>query len=334
MCSGYAVHTRCALRKDIWDGIELEGVPEEDKDVEPPFERIADGIIVHFSHGCHLKIETNGVYDNNKFCQACVLPINEENFYVCVECDFILHETCAAAPRKKVHPLHAHQLEQSTVHDNNLFECGACRRVSNGFGYRCTDQNCNYTLDVVCASTSEPFDYKGHQHPLFLSLDPNEKPVCCNCKSTGLPKKVFNCIECDFIICFMCATLPYMVRYKHDEHYLTFCRGDEASGSDWCELCEGKLAIGGKEGFYKCNYCCTTLHINCLLGPDPYLKSGQTLSMVTKEVLLQRNSSLSRPICDTCNNRCPYPIFFLCREERFSYFKCSLPCVLNRVCLR
>ncbi|CAA0355195.1 unnamed protein product [Arabidopsis thaliana] len=174
VCKDYAVHTRCALRKDIWDGIELEGVPE-DKDVEPPFYRIADGIILHFSHGCHMKFETNGVYKENEFCQACVLPINEENFYVCVKCDFILHEKCADAPRKKVHPLHPHPIEQKVVHENHEFECAACMRKSSGFGYVCTINGCDYELDAVCASASEPFNYQVHPHPLFLALDPKKR---------------------------------------------------------------------------------------------------------------------------------------------------------------
>ncbi|KAL9298633.1 putative chromatin regulator PHD family [Arabidopsis thaliana] len=299
VCKDYAVHTRCALRKDIWDGIELEGVPE-DKDVEPPFYRIADGIILHFSHGCHMKFETNGVYKENEFCQACVLPINEENFYVCVKCDFILHEKCADAPRKKVHPLHPHPIEQKVVHENHEFECAACMRKSSGFGYVCTINGCDYELDAVCASASEPFNYQVHPHPLFLALDPKKRQY-----ATFASQQEFK-------------------RYKHDEHYLTFCRGDEASGSDWCELCEGSLVVGGEKGFYKCNECCTTLHINCLLGPDPYLKPGLTFPLCGGEILFQRNNSASRPICHKCNIRCPYPTVLEYRLEMSSTFLCCI----------
>ncbi|AEC05604.1 Cysteine/Histidine-rich C1 domain family protein [Arabidopsis thaliana] len=328
ICSGYAVHTRCALRLDIWDGIDLEGVPEEDEEVEP-FERISDGIILHFSHGCQLKLTTYEVNGEEKFCQACVLPINEKNLYVCVECGFILHETCADAPRKKFHPLHPHPLKQrvATADLERGFSYLACKRLSNSFRYECDKEGCDCVLDVVCASVSEPFDYQGHPHPLFLALDPKEKPICNICKSTKV-HKLLNCIEveCNFVICFTCATLPYMVRYKHDEHYLTFCRGDEAGGSDWCELCEGKLAIGGKEGFYKCTYCCTTLHINCLLGPDPYLKPDQTIPTDQIEVVLQRNNSASRQICSKCNIRCPYPTFAVYTKEMVSHIRCALTC--------
>ena len=325
-CSGYVVHTRCALRIDIWDDIDLEGVPEEDEDVEP-FEKIADGIILHIFHGCHLKFEASGVYGEEMFCQACILPINKGNFYVCVECDFFLHEACADAPKKKVHPLHPHPLSQK-AYDIEGFCCSACKRQSNGFGYECTKEDCKYILDVVCASVSEPFNYQGHQHPLFLALDPKEKPVCHICKSAGI-KKVLNCVECDFIICFECATLPYMVRYKHDEHYLTFCRGDAVSESDWCELCEGKLATRGKKGFYNCNYCCTTLHIDCLLGPHFYFNPALRMPTAYGEIIFHRNNSPSRPICFLCNTRCPFPFYVEVIDGIFSVFYCTFDSSCN-----
>ncbi|KAJ4887302.1 Cysteine/Histidine-rich C1 domain family protein [Raphanus sativus] len=42
----YAVHSRCALGKDVWDGEELEGIPEKDDDITqdaPPFWRYPKG---------------------------------------------------------------------------------------------------------------------------------------------------------------------------------------------------------------------------------------------------------------------------------------------------
>ncbi|KAL1203283.1 hypothetical protein V5N11_031877 [Cardamine amara subsp. amara] len=32
--------------------------------------------------------------EERKICQACVIPIYEGDFYSCMECDFILHDTC------------------------------------------------------------------------------------------------------------------------------------------------------------------------------------------------------------------------------------------------
>ncbi|KAF8045443.1 hypothetical protein N665_4920s0001, partial [Sinapis alba] len=89
----YAVHKKCALGKDVWDGEELKGVPEKDdiaKDA-PPFFKIFEGVVHYFLHDDHhLRLERNILYDENKFCEACVMPIIEDEFYSCAECDFFI----------------------------------------------------------------------------------------------------------------------------------------------------------------------------------------------------------------------------------------------------
>ncbi|CAN6861347.1 unnamed protein product, partial [Brassica oleracea] len=77
-CPGYVVHSECATRKDVWNGKELEGVPEEEEDTDPYVE-IDENTIQHFSHKEHYllrRIHGNGVlYEENKRCNACVHPI-------------------------------------------------------------------------------------------------------------------------------------------------------------------------------------------------------------------------------------------------------------------
>ncbi|CAA7032905.1 unnamed protein product [Microthlaspi erraticum] len=117
----YAAHSRCATQSNVWDGIELEGEPEETEEEEvAPFVRISDGIIQHFSHEHHhlrLDENTGRDYDEDKQCQACVAPIYFGNFYYCMQCDFILHETCANFPRKTYHPIHPHMLTLAIGYD-------------------------------------------------------------------------------------------------------------------------------------------------------------------------------------------------------------------------
>ncbi|XP_019090346.1 PREDICTED: uncharacterized protein LOC104737796 [Camelina sativa] len=140
-CDDYFVHSRCALRGDLWDGIELDGVPEEPEIVVEPFITISDGVILHFAHVHNLKLEISRVYDEGKVCQACSLPIYEGSYYSCMdECDFILHEACANASCKKHHALHPHPLTLKVVtseYDDNIgrFCCNACQRESCGFVY-------------------------------------------------------------------------------------------------------------------------------------------------------------------------------------------------------
>ena len=340
-CDNCFVHPRCALRKDVWDGEDLDGIPEEDEIIVEPFETIADGIILHFSHGHNLKLEIIGVYDEEKFCQACILPIYGGNYYSCMDqCDFILHEVCANAPRKKHHPLHAHPLTLKVVtngydnrgYDNHLrgmFRCDACQRKSCGFVYesQAKDMFQVFRLDLRCASVSEPFKYQGHEHPLFLALTPEEEEVaiCQICHEQWSYRKL-NCIECDYIICFKCTTLPYKARYKHDKHYLTFQEGKDANDhSGWCEVCESKIEYSSEGGFYACDDCCTTLHVDCLLGENMYmLKPGQTIMFHEDEVQILRNSTMSRPLChdDHAGHRCRSRVVYEKRNMTFCSYHC------------
>ncbi|CAL9243704.1 unnamed protein product [Arabidopsis halleri] len=351
-CDAYFVHSKCATHPKVWDGKELEEVPEEDDKIDDgePFERIADGIILHPFHSHHLQLEIFRAYDENKYCRGCTLPIYEGQFYSCIECDFILHESCANAPRMKRHPLHPYPLtleNAASPGKEHLTQCTACKRDLAGFFYwHYLEEPFSFiTLDLRCASIIEPFEFQGHKHPLFLPWEDSKKEIRCQiCKEDvdEYSSKV-NCMDCDYTICFHCASLPDKVRYKHDSHFLMICDGKEASDQpDWCEICEGKIE-GVKENanwgdktkerrFYKCNDCCTTLHVQCLLGVDIYLKSAQTIEegiFCSKypnerlDVQILLNSSLSRPICDRCYCRCPFPIYFKAQNKDFCSFYCT-----------
>ncbi|CAA0360854.1 unnamed protein product [Arabidopsis thaliana] len=331
-CSHYFVHTRCALREDVWDGKDLEGVPEEHEIILEPFETIADGIILHFSHGHHLKLEISRVYDENKFCQACILPIYEGNYYSCMDdCDFILHEACANASRKKHHALHGHPLTLKVVpgeqeYYKDYFQCSACYRQSCGYIYEAG----YYRIDLRCASVSEPFQYQGHEHPLFLALDRQQEleATCQICQQKATFLRKLNCIECDYVICFKCATLPYEAKYKHDKHFLTFREGKEESDQlDWCEVCEKRIVYSRKDGFYACDHCCTTLHVHCLLGEDMYmLKPSQTITYIKREVHILPNNTRSRPFCHHHDeDRCPHKVVFKWQDQYMIF--CSYRCL-------
>ncbi|KAG7584962.1 DC1 [Arabidopsis thaliana x Arabidopsis arenosa] len=153
-CDDYAVHVRCALRKDVWDGVELQGVPEEDDITQDvgPFEIISEGVILHFLHDHHLRLEVSILYDEKRVCQACVLPIYEDTeHYSCMECDFTIHEICAQHRRRIQHALHPHPLTLSGVskYDTDTFRCNACDRSCGGFVYMCPRKECTFDLDGI-----------------------------------------------------------------------------------------------------------------------------------------------------------------------------------------
>ncbi|XP_019086723.1 PREDICTED: uncharacterized protein LOC104755436 [Camelina sativa] len=349
-CESYFVHSKCALNPNVWDGKELEGVPEKDDEIDDgePFKRIADGIILHPFHSHHLRFEiSKEAYDANKYCRGCALPVYEGGFYSCVECNFILHENCANASRMKRYPLYPHPLTLKVATkgigtDEGIFQCNQCAREGTGYFYEHHIDGRNFKLDLRCALITEPFDFQGHKHPLFLASEPYELTLCHMCKEESDDSKLI-CIECDYILCYRCATFPYKARYKHDNHILIICDREKGSGQqDWCEICEGKIEEGGMLFFYKCHDCCIALHVECLLGRDIYMKPGDTIkdsvSVVVKTSKLTRpkwiefwillNSSLSRPICIGCRDRCPFPIFFKGYNDKIF---CSQRCIRTRL---
>ncbi|CAN6887847.1 unnamed protein product [Brassica oleracea] len=165
----YVVHSKCATRKDLWDGEELEGEPDTEEENIKAFKEIDDGVIEHFSHPHHnMRLDKNesDKVEDGKRCQACILPIYEGNIYNCMRCDFILHETCAQLPRKKWHPVHAHPLDLQ-VDQKREFACVACRNHCCGFAYTCHERLCSFSLDVRCTLVTEPFTHELHPHSLF-----------------------------------------------------------------------------------------------------------------------------------------------------------------------
>ncbi|CAL9243481.1 unnamed protein product [Arabidopsis halleri] len=320
-CPSYAVHSRCATREEVWDGLELEDVPEEEEEIEEPFKVINEkGDIVHFSHEDHiLRLDENYVTDDaNMRCRCCILAINGDPCYRCVECDFILHEACANLPRKKRHLLHNHKLTLSLP--DSYLDCGACEIYTNGFIYECLHEDCKSNTiqyDVRCSSVSEPFHHDLHQHPLYFTLQSSRRCQACNKEIEDNP---LNCTVCDeYSLCMRCATLPRKVKHRCDDHFLSLCQGvGNASGDLWCDICETKT--DPSVCYYTCDECGLSLHIDCVLGDLYYMKLGH----LEPDVEICPNNGATRPLCARCGFRCRFPFFYRVTKEQPALYACSI----------
>ncbi|VVB07010.1 unnamed protein product [Arabis nemorensis] len=218
-CPGYVV----ATRKDVWNGKELEGVPEEIEDTEP-YVVIDDNTIQHCSHKEHyLRLKGNGLlWEENKGCNACFHPISLQSFYGCMDCDFFLHKNWAESPRRKWHMLHNEWLTLVTS-ESTCFSCDACHRMSNGFMYQHGDKK----FDARCSSISEPFVHPSHPHHPLYYIPRNKIEIFSGCNEWVT--YVLRCIEdgCEFVLGFKCATLPQVVKHRVDDHPLSLCYGEE-----------------------------------------------------------------------------------------------------------
>ncbi|AED92490.1 putative chromatin regulator PHD family [Arabidopsis thaliana] len=333
-CS-YVLHTKCATHVMVWDGKELEWEPEEPGVIEDiaPFKNVGDGLIEHFSHEHHLKLEKyDSVRDARKQCEACVLPIHLHDFYKCMQCDFFLHVVCACLPKKVDHALHNHSiiLDPSPLPTDGNLQCSACSRTSTGFKYKCAEKNCKihwFKIDVPCFLVPEYSIDKVHEHPLFIApFNYDYEPFRCNGCKRGLTKNRLQCSTlCEYSICYECATIPSELHYKYDKHPLTLCYGEDTDDKYWCEECEKE--VNTSEWFYTCNECCTTIHRNCLFGFHVYLKPGNTFKYHNRRMVeVLDNKSSTRPVCSRCEDRCQGSIYFKV-DVRNVCASCLLKCL-------
>ncbi|KAL9814244.1 putative chromatin regulator PHD family [Arabidopsis thaliana] len=305
-CPSYAVHSRCATRREVWDGLELEDVPEEEEEIEDPFKVINEkGDIVHFCHEKHiLRLDENYVTDDAYMqCRCCILAINGDPCYKCVECDFILHEACANLPRKKRHLLHNHKLTLLSTLDPYI-KCRACGVYTDGFIYKCLHEDCegtNFEYDVRCSSVSEPFHHDLHQHPLYFTLQSSRKCQICDIKISDNP------LSC---------------KHRCDDHFLSLCQGSSVydTGDLWCDICETKT--NPSLCYYTCDECGLSLHTNCVLGSLHYMKLG----IPKPDVEIHPNNGATRPFCTGCNFRCQSTFFIRITKEESTYYSCSIYC--------
>ncbi|VYS49191.1 unnamed protein product [Arabidopsis thaliana] len=339
----YAIHSRCATWRDVWDGKDLDGVPEEPEEyIEPPFLKIDEETIQHFSHHEHyMKLhEKETISEKDKFCEACTLPVMiSQRYYGCMECDFVLDEACASLPRKIYNPLHKHPLTLhvfptvDTYTDPNMpitkviFICVGCNRYGCGFHYRCHEKGCEeFLLDVKCASLPDPVIHGCHPHDLFFNLT---EGGCMGCSSDYCSTYYLDCIECNHsFLGIKCATLPTEAHYRYDRHPLTLCYGEEdtTTGQYWCEICESKL--DARKWFYTCDSCMITLHVTCLRGKDIYMKPNFTFVSnfsPDDQFEIARNDGNSRQLCSNCNLRCAQTLVFKRRGEYENF--CTLTCL-------
>jgi len=336
----YAIHSKCATWRDVWDGIDLDGVPEEPEEyIEPPFLKIDEDTIQHFSHHEHyMKLHVKKtITEKDKFCEACTLPVMiSQRFYGCMECDFVLDEACASLPRKIYNPLHKHPLTLhvvptiDTYTDPNMpitkviFNCIGCLRYGCGFHYRCHEKGCEeFLLDVRCASLPDPLIHGCHAHDLFFNFTGG---ICMGCGTSECSSFFLECIKCKSFLGIKCATLPSEAHYRHDRHPLTLCYRDYMTSHHWCEICESKLST--YYWFYTCDSCKITLHVTCLLGKDIYVKPHYIFvsdSSHDDQFEIARNEGNSRQLCSNCNLRCAQTLVFKRRGEYESF--CTLTCL-------
>ncbi|KAJ4874180.1 Cysteine/Histidine-rich C1 domain family protein [Raphanus sativus] len=331
ICPEYVVHSRCATDFDVWNGKELEGIPETSEDIVP-FKVIGDNLIRHFFHDKHILLLFKNYdmigddyYYERLRCEACASQIGFGPVYSCQECRFFLHEKCAHLPMKKnlVFRTTPYKLE---YHQSKAVYCYLCDMFFGGFTY---EPQGPYLVcvpvDVHCSSISEPFVHNGHLHPLYFVIT-NKERRCDACWRVPDGYYMLTCSDCDFDLCLYCATLPEKIWHISDEHPITLYHGGkEAISKNWCEVCE--MELDSSKWFFTCSDCGVTFHVGCVLGDFSRLTPNCSIHRGGKEHLAKLNHQSSRPFCRHCHDRCKAPVILQVNDEHSGYI-CSRSCLL------
>ncbi|XP_042006561.1 uncharacterized protein LOC121755312 [Salvia splendens] len=136
--------------------------------------------------------------------------------FACAQCDFQLHDFCAASPPVlNSHPFHGqHQLvfhaKPKTAKGGISWpRCDVCGKSSKGFAFRC--RACSFQMHPCCAMLTTEVRFPAHPHPLRLlpavsttSAGNGAAAACgeCNKKRSG---RVYRCTVCEYHLHAVCA---------------------------------------------------------------------------------------------------------------------------------
>ncbi|CAN7005969.1 unnamed protein product [Brassica rapa subsp. trilocularis] len=321
VCPKYATHCKCASRSDLWDRVDLEGIPNHDAE---PFKMVGDDLIIHFSHEKHpLKFyyKNKILYDKWLQCEACMYPLAFESIYGCEECRFFLHDKCVNLPRKKKIAFSRvpHSLE---VTNQVVTACRECRVLFDGFNYTFHG---DWRVDVHCGSLCEPFIHDGHLHPLYIYKRWGSS-CCVACEDIVHGGYMMCCDACGFDLCLYCASLPIKMWHKNDDHPITLHCGVKLSEKSCCEICEREL--DQCKWFYTCFDCGVTFHTRCVLGDFSRLKPEKLIFYEWNRFEVVRNNNSTRPLCSQCHSRCMVSVVLKACDGNNGYI-CSRSCLTN-----
>ncbi|CAL5436887.1 unnamed protein product [Camellia sinensis] len=256
-------------------------------------------------------------------CDACRLHFEEDSsvVYVCLECKFLLHKSCADLPLKVkhsfCHPQHALTLIEYSIRrseDPFVKEKPYVRPISSGKAHEFKGE-----LQCHACPVSKPWFIKPeiHHHPLPFFNDRPSLLYCTVCNIIINITPFFRCVECEFNLHPYCVPkLPPTAKDKIHRHPLTLTNSpirdypDEHEHSVlgllvmgmliqsaqtnmasefYCDTCEEMRYL--EEPTYYCEECHYVAHVHCLL-PEifPMLgayKFGETkLDMSTNSKVL------------------------------------------------
>ncbi|OWM82023.1 hypothetical protein CDL15_Pgr001597 [Punica granatum] len=287
-------------RIDLHVGCAAATLPPPEEEEHKDEQKHEEEMIEHFAHD-HPLASFHADAPNYIECKACGEGISGR-VYGCRACIFVLHESCALAPREIMnHPFHPQHPLTLLVNSKPSFRCEICgsRRL---FAYNCNE--CGFILGVNCAvsimhppprndqscSTDDRRDHIHHfsdPHQLTYFHAKLEFPATCRFCREGISGDFYCCPDCLFLLHPSCSKLTQeIVHPLHPDHPLIF-QEDRLK----CSLCSSYLY----DFVFKCEECPFGLHVRCAL---------QSLSSRKEELTLDSEFFHEHPMSLRCLKGC------------------------------
>ncbi|ESQ50733.1 hypothetical protein EUTSA_v10022611mg [Eutrema salsugineum] len=189
-------------------------------------------------------------------CDACGLVEKKNPSYTCLQCNYIVHESCIDLPRIIKITRHPHRLFYRPFLSPTLSSsCRLCyKTVDIKYGqYSCNHEDCSYVAHSKCSThttvwdgselewepeesveTEEdvaPFKRVGddliihfcHEHHLRLDKYNGVRDAEKQCQACTLhidSRDFYNCVQCDYFLHEVCANLPRKLDHALHNHPL------------------------------------------------------------------------------------------------------------------
>ncbi|XP_021669084.2 uncharacterized protein LOC110656553, partial [Hevea brasiliensis] len=189
--------------------------------------------------------------------------------YGCSSCNFFLHKSCAELPteiQNFAHPSHPLSLLILTCQNPKKFKCNICLKDCRGFIFHCRE--CNFQLDVECASLTPTVNFGDHPHRLTVVDNIYDELECCACNGSCIGSPAFRCLKCNFNLHLVCGPLPITIKHKCHIDPLTlkdFYVEDDDDDEFYCDACE--LPRNPRLCVYYCETGCPMIvDVKCVIS--------------------------------------------------------------------
>ncbi|KAK3026785.1 hypothetical protein RJ639_040263 [Escallonia herrerae] len=285
--------------------------------------------IQHMSHWHQLfPMEPQITNSEEVVCCGCKKQIANNNAYICRDCNFFLHKTCAELPNAIQHLSHKkHMLTLLPRARYVSSRCGVCKSVWNTLIYNC--EVCQLFDTCIACFVLGKIKHPSHDHPIIPMEAHNhdgKEAICYGCRKS-IVDDGYSCKDCNFFLHKTCVDLADEIQtFAHPQHPLTLVLQQRWNIRPLhCGCCGESWAWF----FYYCELCKFKLCVPCArLSSDlPQEMENAFLHPHSLSLFLRPPRSYSTWTCNCCGERSE-PLLYRCNCCEFNICMSCASCAL------